>query len=228
MANGKDNNCDRLFHPWDRDKLIVLSFAIFITNILKIVCLLNLFGLIFKRKSSIKSQKFGDVEICTEKIWVEIWVLVLLIAEIVALGKAKPTGFNIWCAIAIYGLIDIVGIIMDELLQPTSKGYVSIKDRSRWLIFTGINIGQVIICFAVLIKSYGDLFNPIIIDWVTALYQSILTITTLGYGEYVPTCNNSKFIVILELTFFLFMIGIKLPMAVSVLKVKIIENKSEG
>jgi len=116
---------------------------------------------------------------------------------------------------------------MDELLQPLKRksDYVRIRNISRWLIFSGINIFQIVLCFAILMKSYGYQFSKTILDWETALYQSILTFTTLGYGEYVPICNGTKFLVIFELAAFILIIGFKLPIAINVIKVKLVEIK---
>jgi len=220
---------DRFFVPLDRKGLIIVNFAALLTNVLRLLCLLNLYGLIFKRRKFTGPSKFG-VEIYLSAKEVEVWILALLVLEVLALRFIQPAGvfyIDIWNFIAIYGLINVLGITMDELLQPLKRksDYVRIRSISRWLIFSGINIFQIVICFAILMKSYGYQFSKTILNWETALYQSILTFTTLGYGEYVPICNGTKFLVIFELVAFILIIGFKLPMAINVIKVKVVEIK---
>jgi hypothetical protein len=77
-----------------------------------------------------------------------------------------------------------------------------------------------VLCFAILFLYSGLQFNPSISDPVTALYQSALTFTTLGYGEITPVSNIAKWIVIFELAFFILFIGLKFPVAISMFRVK--------
>jgi len=45
-------------------------------------------------------------------------------------------------------------------------------------------------------------------------------VTTLGYGDFQPTCPKTRFLVILELLFFFIFLTAKLPLAVSALRLK--------
>jgi len=69
---------DRFFVPLDRKGLIIVNFAALLTNVLRLLCLLNLYGLIFKRKKLQGSSKFG-VEIYLSTKEVEVWILALLV-----------------------------------------------------------------------------------------------------------------------------------------------------
>jgi len=220
---------DRLFIKLSCEESIIIYFATSISNFLRSMSLIYWYAYFFKRKDK-KCKCITLAEVNLRSKEVEGWVFFLLGIEFIALWYAKPTGFycinDLFIIIAVYGLINIFGVTIDELLQPIKRsgGYIRIKNVSRWLLLTGVNILQIILCFAILIKSYGYQFvnnTKTITDGLTAFYQSLVTFTTLGYGDYVPTTPKAKLIVIFEVIFFLIMIGFKLPMAVSIIKVKV-------
>ena len=231
--NHKDAHWERIFVPYTCEKSIVVWIVAFFSNFLKLLVPLYWYGFFFKRKRKTNEcclQKLCYAEINLTGIEVELWVFLLIILEVMALRFSEIRDWNhfsFW--VAIYGLINILGVTFDELLEPIKReaGYVPIRNASRWLILTGINVFQIILCFSILINSYGYQFVGdcgSINEWDTALYQSFVTFTTLGYGEYVPICLKSRTIVIAEVCFFLLMIGFKLPMAISVIKVRVKER----
>jgi len=156
----------------------------------------------------------------------ELWVIFLLSSEIVCLQfLGVYENLIIW--FGIYGLYDILisaswDLIINPLSNKVTKGkyYIEVENPIRWLVLTIINIGQAIFCFAIIFLVFGNQFNPTIRDSITAIYQSILTFTTLGYGDIKPACNFGKLIVIFELIFFLIFITLKLPIVLSVFSVK--------
>jgi hypothetical protein len=190
---------------------------------------MNWIVLKYFRNKSPESNKWYDVEVYHNRYLVEFWIIILLIAESSALVSGRPDSciylYYLFYIIAVYGLLDILGVTLDELLQPIKldSNYIRIRSISRWLILAGVNILQVILCFAILIKLYGNQYYPEIQEWKTALYQSILIFTTLGYGDYRPISVISKILVFFQLSFFLLILGFKLPVAISVIKVKVID-----
>jgi hypothetical protein len=156
----------------------------------------------------------------------EVWVLVILLVQIIALFLFDTSDFAL-VFVGIYGLFDIlIATIRDLFVGPQlaepKDGYlhISVKDSLRWLILAILNVLQMVLCFAILFLYSGLQFNPSISDPVTALYQSALTFTTLGYGEITPVSNIAKWIVIFELAFFILFIGLKFPVAISMFRVK--------
>ena len=76
--------------------------------------------------------------------------------------------------------------MMLGFLKPLFAGpYPYIEQLDR-IILLLVNIFETTICFATLFLFWGHLWDPCISDWLTAYYQSILTLTTLGYGEIKP------------------------------------------
>jgi membrane-anchored glycerophosphoryl diester phosphodiesterase (GDPDase) len=128
--------------------------------------------------------------------------------------------------ISVYVLFDSVGatfrdVVVSPIQNVDQKGsFISIDSPSRWLLTSFINVLMVIVAFAILFLHYGDQFQPIIVDSTTAIYMSVITITTLGYGDIRPVCAIGKKLVCVELFYFLFFLAVKLPIAVSAIRAK--------
>ncbi len=158
-------------------------------------------------------------------LWlVEVWVIILLVLQTFTLVYGKSSLFSM--VVAIYGLVDVLGATLRDVVvalqihSDSKGGYILVRDRLRWLLFVPLNVAEVILCFAILFLYYGNAFNPQICDPLTALYQSALTFTTLGYGDFTPTDRAGQIIVSLELAFFIVFLAAKLPIAISVIRIK--------
>jgi len=161
------------------------------------------------------------------KYIIELWVLMWLCSQIVCLyflGLSKRWLFFL----GLYGLYNILlsashDLIVNQLINKRTKCeyFVEVRNPIRWLLLTIINIGQGVFCFALIFFVFGNAFCPAIRDSITAIYQSILTFTTLGYGEITPTSSSGKIIVIFELAFFMIFITLKLPVVLSVFRIKL-------
>lgn len=154
-------------------------------------------------------------------LWLpELWVIFLLFLE----GIMLVVWPNRW--FAVYVLLDVFGATLrDMVTNPQYHSdrigrYIQVRDPLRWLLMALLNLGQVILSFAILFLSYGEQFIPPIRQPLAALYQSTLTFTTLGYGDIRPACGTGRLVVCIELAFFLVLIVTKLPVAVSVIRVK--------
>ncbi|MBN2474145.1 MAG: two pore domain potassium channel family protein [Pirellulales bacterium] len=167
---------------------------------------------------------------------VESCVLAILGVELGCLLLARPDQcwlrFRLPILLATYGLIDVVQAILRDVvispLHPSKSGdHVTIQNVPRWLILALLNILEVVLCFAVLFRCCGDGFCPQIRDSLTALYQSALTFTTLGYGDIRPMTWVAKALACAELTFFILFLATKLPVAISALRVKEEDNEKE-
>lgn len=156
---------------------------------------------------------------------VELWSALNLLAQCVALFVIAA---GHWTAvgIAFYGLAGVMAALLrDAVYSPLKNsdqegGFISIRNRPRWMVLAYLALVQVALCFAILFLAWGTDFRPPITDPVTALYQSAVTLTTLGYGDILPGSPAGKKLVVAELFFFLAFLGVRLPLAVSVLRVK--------
>lgn len=73
--------------------------------------------------------------------------------------------------------------------------------RSMLLLF--FNYLEVVFSFAVF-YSYGDYLNKSFTHWFDAVYFSIITSSSIGYGDYYPITTFGKFLVSIQALLFLF------------------------
>jgi hypothetical protein len=124
--------------------------------------------------------------------------------------------------IAYYGLlIALSTLLRDAVYIPLKKsGVLEIRNRVRWLWLTIFLLAQIVICYSILYLAYGDEFEKAINGPLTALYVSLLTFTTLGYGDIYPKASIGQLIVVSQLVFFVLWIGVKLPVAINAIRVQ--------
>lgn len=165
---------------------------------------------------------------CFGKEWkpwfVEVWVLFLIAGLFICLLLGGPGDILIWW-VAFYILIDALGATVRDIVAPlhhrdNQGGYILVYDAVRWLLMAAINVAQVILCFAVFALHYGHQFAPAVLDPISAVYFSAVSFLTLGYGDIVPNSPQTKMLVFWELLTFLIFLVVKLPIAVSVVRVK--------
>lgn len=169
---------------------------------------------------------------------VECWIFGILLFEALCLVFSFTDCADWWKDwFAYYVLLDVLRATMRDtvisLIEHPDDGdgkgeYIEIRNRPRWLILALLGAIQIILAFAILIKSNSTDFEvnkghpPL--DSVGAVYQSTLTFTTLGYGEITPTTPFGRFLVTAELIYFLLFLSVRLPVAVAVARVKIAKD----
>ena len=157
----------------------------------------------------------------------DVWILlVFFVQTIIFLNWHSYSGNtrSFFLFFSYYYLFDALCATMrDVLLAPNiHNGKIRVYNRIAWILVTFLTVIQVVLSFATIILFFGDRFvngSLIISDASTAIYVSTITFTTLGYGDYVPTCSVSQAIVIGELFFFLLFLALKVPLAVGMIDV---------
>ena len=160
----------------------------------------------------------------------EVYVLFLALIVSIGLFSMKYLSLFSWVivTIAIFRILDIfvkIGIMIfkdSERIQSNTGNYIFLPTRNpeRWIILNLINIFEIVMCYAVLYLKFGNYFCEKINDPITAIYQSILTFTTLGYGDITPKSAISKIIVISQLGFFILIVLLVAPRIFSLLRVE--------
>ncbi|MFA5245886.1 MAG: potassium channel family protein [Pedobacter sp.] len=107
--------------------------------------------------------------------------------------------FNLWNIqwlfwINIYFLIETFIYIFHKIFLPEHN---TDKLANRSLILLFLNFSEVIASFA-LIYAAGNFFNQPIASWVDALYFSVITGVTIGFGDIYPISDEGKVMVMLQ------------------------------
>jgi len=108
--------------------------------------------------------------------------------------------------IVIYRLVDAFNYRLSILFVDRYKANWGLRSLARSLILILINYLEIIVCFAVLYLNTNSVESTtkpglLISNPLDALYFSTVTITTLGYGDFVPGNDTARILVTLELIF---------------------------
>lgn len=122
----------------------------------------------------------------------------------------------------------VIIFIQREHRLDTHGHYILVRHVGRWIVMIFFNIFEIILYFSVLFMFFRGDFQEEIVDKVTAFYQSILTATTLGYGEIHPISRISKILVIFQLFYFIIFILMVLPVVLSAIRAKEVTNEGFG
>jgi hypothetical protein len=157
----------------------------------------------------------------------DTYVILLLVVLVLGLTMSGEGNVRLWLVVfAVYVLVDALGsVIRDVVISPTKYNdqygpYISVYDGTRWLALALLNVIEVVLCFAILFLYYGQQFSPSIAEPTTAIYFSFVTFVSLGYGDIKPICLSTKILVCFEIFTFILFLAIRLPAAVSILRVK--------
>jgi hypothetical protein len=160
-------------------------------------------------------SNFGRWWFRTERAWsnfVDIYLLLWLasLALILFWWPVKP-----WIAagIAVYQIVMILANEFAVILVDTRANNWHQVSIRRTVLLAFVNFSSIIIAYAVIYKVFNCIGfssqavltkNPL-----DLLYFSLVTITTLGYGDLVPLCPQGRIIVIFELvTSVLFVVAV--------------------
>ena len=80
--------------------------------------------------------------------------------------------------------------IFDALVYTTSAAFVSryYSVPLRSTLFSLFSFVQIVLAFAVFYLAFANSFNKCL-NPISAVYFSFVTITTLGYGDFIPLAN---------------------------------------
>lgn len=99
---------------------------------------------------------------------------------------------------------------------------IPVRSGGRWIFLALWNLLEACLYFSVAYYFWSGSFQTIggtpIASKMTAFYYSMLTITTLGYGEFTPVNDWGRAIVCLELIYFLVFLVTTIPIALSLVK----------
>lgn len=112
-------------------------------------------------------------------------------------------------------------LLLEREERCDQKGdFIYVRDVSRWVILIFLNLAEIVLYFSVLYFRIGDGFCEHITDRLTAIYQSLLTFTSLGYGHIYPTEPIAKILVMFQLIYFIIFVFLVAPVVFSAIRVK--------
>jgi hypothetical protein len=200
-------------NKWEKSILIPI-----IERFIKVTCNLSIYWFIAKKKWG-----FKDVPALFTELYVLICVI-LITTVFILIPKTHYIFFCVLIIISIYRLFDIwiTSLIILFITYESDSGryYITTRDPRRWISLALINVYEIILCFSVLFLAFGSGFYRPILDKLTALYQSSVTITTLGYGEIYAINSCAKILVISQLFYFIMFFLLVLPRIFSSIQVK--------
>lgn len=129
------------------------------------------------------------------ELYVVWWILILFV--LLYTVKLLPTTIAL---VAAYRVVDIITYQLCILLVDSQDPKWRLASVRRSYITTMINFAEIVLAFAILYLAYGhimyDKSGIQVTDELTAVYFSLVTMVTLGYGEFIPMDAKSRIIVI--------------------------------
>ena len=138
----------------------------------------------------------------TDSFILIVVTLVLLLLSSLSLNSYIPKTYS-WIAII---AIDIYLVLVLTIAAIKSDKKILLKGwrdfllptRSTGLLLFGFLLITVILSYAGVYMQHRDQIEPVITNSFDAFYFSFMTVTTLGYGKFVPDTTCTKWIVMWE------------------------------
>lgn len=100
-------------------------------------------------------------------------------------------------------LIISVIFLVDLYSHHLEQVFIGSKPRSleRSIIFLAVNVVESILAFAIIYLYFGVLIysDQIVYNWHEAVYFSVVTAATVGYGDIVPSGEIGRLLVIIQI-----------------------------
>ena len=129
---------------------------------------------------------------CNDKIFKKragVYIITRCLLLLIGLFIIKPGGQNF---LSIVTIIISIFFLVDIILSNTSIAFATRFPARplRSVVLTIFSFVQIVIVFSILYKYLSNDFDGnVYLTWVQSLYFSIVTITTLGYGDFTPSSD---------------------------------------
>ena len=149
-------------------------------------------GVYIKFWFSRKNYEYQDIAM-------DFYIILKLLFPIYIL-KNDLQDHNILIYIMVYVLLETVLYIPTLIFASDMLSRPKSYKRSMLLLF--LNYLEIVFAFAVL-YTLGDNMNKPFTNWFDAVYFSIITANSVGYGDYYPVTPYAKVLVSIQAMFFL-------------------------
>lgn len=152
-------------------------------------------GIYIKYLSSQKGNEYQDLAM-------DFYVLSKVLFPILILcNHLNQTPWLIW--ILVYLLLETIFYIPTLIFASDLFSRPRSYKRSMLLLF--FNYLEIVFAYAVLYAN-GNYLNKPFLHWFDAVYFSIITSSSIGYGDYFPISTMGKFLVSTQALLFLFFV----------------------
>jgi hypothetical protein len=151
-----------------------------------------------------------------QDIAMDLYILLKLLFPIYIL-RNNLQDKNVLIYIMVYVLIETILYIPTLIFASDMLSRPRSYKRSMLLLF--LNYLEIVFAFAVL-YSLGDNMNKPFTHWFDAVYFSIITANSVGYGDYYPITLYAKVLVSIQAMFFLSFVVLFLNFFTAKVKIK--------
>lgn len=166
-------------------------------------------GVYIKYLFSRKNYEYQDIAMDT-------YIILKLLFPIYIL-KNNLQDQNILIYIMVYVLLETILYIPTLIFASDMLSRPRSYKRSMLLLF--LNYLEIVFAFAVL-YTLGDNMNKPFIHWFDAVYFSIITANSVGYGDFYPVTPYAKALVSIQAMFFLSFVVLFLNFFTAKVKIK--------
>lgn len=174
----------------------------------------------------------GELRVSQPRWWYEAYAVgFCLFSAIILFGlpEVYPTNgvrssglLLLGVLVPIYRLVEITVVVASivfgthhKLNEEGGLLYIPVGNARSWAVMTFVMYVNAALCFATFTLVHGEAWVPRIADSTTALYQTLVTITTLGYGDIRPATDLAKWLVVAQLVYFMLFAFLVFPIALS-------------
>jgi hypothetical protein len=229
-----------------------LSFSLVIPTLDLLLRLLSLLSLYFQgRKAVLRrihhfASGMEELRLSQPRWWYESYALAFCLFSAVTLfwlpecyserGELAGglPGLLLGVGIPLYRLVEITVVVASivfgthhKLNEEGGLLYIPVGNARSWALMTLVMYVNAALCFATLNLTQGATWQPKITDSPTALYHTLVTITTLGYGDIHPTSEAAKWLVMAQLLYFMLFAFLVFPIALTAFRTKESHTKNE-
>jgi hypothetical protein len=137
-----------------------------------------------------------------EDLAVDFYVLLKVIFPLLILVNGLENN-HFLIALLVYVLLETILYIPTLIFASDLFSKPRSYKRSMLLLF--FNYMEIVFAYAVL-YSCGSYLNKPFINWFDAVYFSIITSSSIGYGDFYPVTSEGKFLVSTQALLFLFFV----------------------
>jgi hypothetical protein len=161
--------------------------------------------------------------------FVDAWVIGNSVLSVIALLVVEACRGSFWAYLfVIYGIVRVFEVVtyqvnvvfFDAFQQPTDDKSYQLRGYRRILLLSLHNYFETLLWFAVMYAHWRGFFGPCpekISTFFGALYFSMVTMATLGFGDIYPENDWGRFIVTSQLVVAVFMTVVILARFISYL-----------